>query len=1509
MTESTEHLREALLALSPSGASGFEGLLAVMLSAITESPFRLAASGSQRGFDGQAAHENDRVCFEGKRYDGDIPRTEVLTKIGDLTIDDRGDVDLWVLGATVPVRTQLVNDARALAARIGVSVLVLDWSTTGLPPLAVALAMAEGPVASFLEEHVQDKAILANARAALKRLRADPALAPHSSRLKAQILDPSAGAAVARDINERWFSEALGNKRRARIALGQPLCPGDPASDALDRPALVGRVTGFLSGIPDGKVIAVLGGEGFGKSWLVGQSWLSLREKPLMLFLTAEDFASNPPTSEYLFILVRKLIVQTGGQLSRESESRWLRKLVRWRTAPTPDTPRLVVVIDGLNQRPAVDWAKVIDGISYELERIGGRLMVTARSPYYSARVKRRVDADVTEVDVPEWTEPERDLILNTRNIKGAELQPAVAKSLRNPRLLGIALEQLRSAQIKALQELTVSRLMFEHIRAHERDAPVHRPAYEFAGHLENHAKEIRTRLASQQRDDVGVFDADLQAVADGRFFRPVPGDPSRYTITEEGLPLALGFALVDELRKALSSDRDLSETFETTIEPLAALDQTADIVLSALTIACLNDECPSAIGIALVDAFARLQNPSADMFPAFASFAPKRPDLFMAAAKHISLSSAHVPCFDWVQGALFAAKKNDEAWATMTPMLVEWLSTLSLVPAQWFRSHLSPDERRRKEEYIEERVQALSPSERALLDSLPRNDEGDLGALARLAMTLIAGRPVAPFAKALRNWAFAQAINPELHPFQEFGHLVCLNRTDWERTREATHLEAMEFDKEDSSPSGKWARVRLLLATGHSDDAAKAESLVRELRGDQKAPDASRPLEEHCQTDPCDPASERPSNIAATAQRYREINPAQLRLGSSSSVLDHFFTDARTGLARFEAETAIITHRAFLADVATRTGLSLRQGIIEARAHTALLTPTLAHALAHDNLTAEVGQEALFVPQFRLTAAFPLLSAAEQISLLFSPAVGENLLLDLVGATKPLTEAEFERLLSDAVQRSDEPSQYKLLAIADRTSTPVSTAARVHLRTLLQSGSQRVRTQVLALIAALDDKDLVEAVVQSGWSSSASNDSHELWYGSAVLVEAAVGAVLPHQDAVARIAHSYYGRAAIRVGLDARREISRRIEASIRSAADLPVDFNGPDIELPNRGARSRDLTLFELHEPEPASSDVFAGLQRMSESLEAYAERRRRLEASFISFKEELTRQRASIVLDNLQIEEFDVIVAADPTRAASWYTLLTQLASNRLAPVHNIGLLLAHALAANDPEKAVELFATFRRSKPFVRLTFGKAGVTLDQMTLWSAADSALLNSIRFARLDEAASDHELATEVSAALWNHKEALLRDYIQTKLSANRPSEVARAIMVAGFSECSDYNASILEHHKDSKGFLGTACRTAHYSYERNKWAMHWFRSMCEAESGEVFWCSATLFRRIADGRFDVWEWPAWDDCSPAFRLFWPSVERTLKHRMERWKSLREPKLFGSPAPAKAFLAPPEDH
>ena len=76
--EQLDRLREILLALPPSGEDGFEGVFAEALSRISGVPFRLAKSGTQFGIDGAAAHAEDAICFECKRYNKEPPASLIL---------------------------------------------------------------------------------------------------------------------------------------------------------------------------------------------------------------------------------------------------------------------------------------------------------------------------------------------------------------------------------------------------------------------------------------------------------------------------------------------------------------------------------------------------------------------------------------------------------------------------------------------------------------------------------------------------------------------------------------------------------------------------------------------------------------------------------------------------------------------------------------------------------------------------------------------------------------------------------------------------------------------------------------------------------------------------------------------------------------------------------------------------------------------------------------------------------------------------------------------------------------------------------------------------------------------------------------------------------------------------------------------------------------------------------------------------------------------------------------
>lgn len=117
----------------------------------------------------------------------------------------------------------------------------------------------------------------------------------------------------------------------------------------------------------------------------------------------------------------------------------------------------------------------------------------------------------------------------------------------------------------------------------------------EFAKMLQGHAKDILARVRSEVADDLTIFD-NLEPAAEGRFFQWVEGELHRYTLREQGLTYALGLAVIEELHAAIRNGKDAQEALQTVLEPIAALDQTANATVAALTIACLDQRIPEKI-------------------------------------------------------------------------------------------------------------------------------------------------------------------------------------------------------------------------------------------------------------------------------------------------------------------------------------------------------------------------------------------------------------------------------------------------------------------------------------------------------------------------------------------------------------------------------------------------------------------------------------------------------------------------------------------------------------------------------------------------------------------------------------------------------------------------------------------------------------------------------------------------------------------------------------------------
>jgi hypothetical protein len=1513
-----DNLRRALLELKPTGSNGFEGLIGTVLTGITGIPFRHAASGSQHGIDGKAAYQDDGVAFEAKRYDKEqLSRTDVLSKLADIGMHDAGITDLWILGATTPVSTQIQDAARKRAEKDGISVLILDWCDNDLPVLGVALAMAESASRAHLEKNLPPETF-AKVVAALQAFQQCDLFQSYADRLRSELKEPTIGFGTARQANVEWLTEVFSNKDKATTTLGQALSPHDASAyPPIARQDLIDRITPYLTKQPDNTILGVVGGEGNGKSWLVAQSWLSLNKPPLMLVITPEDVERATGQGSPEELLIPKLIEQTNNHTTEAVKEKWGKTLDRWHNIST-DSPRIIVFVDGINQRPRLSWNRILDRLAAYVSGIGGRLIVSSRTAYFDL-LPGALLRPVVEVEVPEWTEVERDQVLSTHNIQGNELNAQVAQSLRNPRILGIALALMEVGEIEKFEEISVSRLLFEHMRRHGRDSETPLRPDEFARRLRDHGTEIIGRIRAAQNEDLNTFEGELEAVADGRFFVPVEGDPWRYTLDERGLTLALGLAVIDKVVAADRNQRDMDATLDEILEPVSALDEMGKVVLASLTSACIDTRYLPRIGAVLVRAFARLQNPEDGDFDPFGALARKRPEAFVLAAEKLCLARAHEPNRDWVEFALVKAAFNSDAWPVIAGYIHKWLAFCSFSPEQSLRAHLSRDpvekveqERAKKQKQIEERLGALCPVERQFLDELEDSGEADIAELWHLAFKLSAGKPLAPFASSFTKWCFAFAINPPFGaPYKEFLNLVRFNRLDWSETRAAIVEDCAWLDSAEISNTGKWALVGMLRATGAIDEAEREARLVAEFT---KGRDFKGRwlVEEYCASDPCDPHSRKPANVAKTAASYKAIDVSKLRRHLSHTGDDLFFVKARPGIVRFEPEVAIAKHEELIDDIVDRTGFPLRQGLFELHDDNALLGRAQALRLldAGVKVASEPGDETLSetdrftVDLYSKITAFPLIEAEEQLGAIISDPMNTSRYLDLLEVAKPIGAKKFDDLLKQACDDEDEEIQRRILAFGPLRQGTVTERLRACCVSLVSSASEEVRANALRFIHYLDDEELLRFVVDSSWSAQRLEDadSHEAWRGSLVVIRAAERGIVPEDEAMVRIVPQAYGRASRKLGAQTVQNMALSVDAAIQCAASATISKPTPQIDLTLQNESEEEPNRYQVSDRPSNNDDPIERLREFPESTRAFEERQERLRNALETVKAELDDKKARMVLESFTLSEFRVLAESEPGLLEKWYQFYSELPRHKAETIHNFGLVVAHAMARRCPKKSAQLFAKLEKNEPFVRVRTNAAGTTLDAEALWSAAIDPNLQELCFERLNDAANDHELALEVLAALTTGREGLLRDYIELLLATAEPAWTCRALMVAGFSDSSSYNDQIMSWYEKTSGFIGKAHKAARYAYERNRWAQHWFAMMCESKTASEFWCNSVLFTEVVDGRFEIWKMQNATH-KELFETFWPSVKSNLKPRYKKWAGKREKKLFGEDAPSRLFL------
>ncbi|PKQ03255.1 MAG: hypothetical protein CVT72_15280, partial [Alphaproteobacteria bacterium HGW-Alphaproteobacteria-11] len=552
----------------------------------------------------------------------------------------------------------------------------------------------------------------------------------------------------------------------------------------------------------------------------------------------------------------------------------------------------------------------------------------------------------------------------------------------------------------------------------------------------------------------------------------------------------------------------------------------------------------------------------------------------------------------------------------------------------------------------------------------------------------------------------------------------------------------------------------------------------------------------------------------------------------------------------------------------------------------------------------AEDDHKELFVAsQYSLMIAFPHMTGDEQLATLIDYPKVDNILYATCDLMQGASPKKYEVALEKAYVEGDTVNQFRLMAFAAYTNTGITDRAKAIIGELAASTAKLVRLCAFDAIRRLNDPCLLQRVVTSGWNANlldSTNERHEIWFGSRVLVLAAAKGLISVAACIDRIDLGAYLNFVRALGSEAASAVTARIDIALKKAAGYDVKAALPEIEQ-RIGAGDRP-DLFDVEDRSDPNESVRDSFKRMAEPSTAFYERQERNLNVVRKFEQEITSAGAQLIVHSVTPDLIAAIFAHAPGEVRRWHREFLAMNEEALRAIHNVALPVAQTTAAEDQIGAVLLFEKLTKLDPYVRITIGNARLSLDAVTIWNAGDGDELQNLRFSRLDSARNDAEIACEVLAAIKAGKAEQLRDYVLDRRSREEPAHIAKAIMVAGLCVETPWALETIDSHKDDSGFLSDAYDAAKYAMERHQWAKHWARMMRDAETATDLWRYFVLFATIVDGRFqqdEVKNGPK----PELIGKFGATFNDPIRNRIKKWQGKREKTLFGRKAPDEMFL------
>lgn len=1499
-----------LTGLKHSGAGGFEGLVAILCDSATGQRFRISGSGPQEGQDLRSEPGiGNLIKVEAKHYHkGQLSLRELEGELAQAALAGSG-LDLWVLAASCRINDEHAKTLEADASELNVEVLFLDMGNEGLPRLSVLMASFPEAVERWIGLHASTQP-LEPLKVAFATLRSDPQFGRVAEQLSGKLKHTLLGYEDARRRAMRRFLSVMADRGDCVARFNQDIALRARGARSIDRASINDAFNAWWnSGAPSRKRAVALGEEGTGKTWAAMGWTLSMIEANAMpLLVPFNAYVAAIGENESLEAFLPKLLVDWTQIGTAES---WAGRLRRWFAQPA-EKPIVVVLADGLNERPNINWPTFFRTLEDSQWRDSVCLIASDRPGHWHPNCAMSGLPGFQEIQVAGYTDSELRRALEGTGVELSRIPEQLQSLIRKPRYCKLVASHFDEMEREG--DTSVERLIFldsKHRCEEKRGHPLN--SVQFEDLIRGLAASYRERPHLTRRDIEDLLprrDPEgriYQEIIDGGLLVARESAPSTFTIERTRLVYGLGMLLAEDIGAAglRSSDRELQERIASWFEPHPEMDLKIRICGSALFHALIDDHYPPIARRELLRYWLGLRNWLDEWHETSLQCIVRCPDDFIAIVESFWRSSHDRGAAQDLLGRAFTKYRDDaRVQASLIAAVERWMSVVNRSGPPVLR-HDEARTTKLREDIAARLGGDFKPGTLVTVagESLLVIDDDGLSRLPRLGLLIISAGVRAPYARALARWALAAAVMGAALEYEEAAWVCWLAEDDIESPLLTFASDLLTLD----TSIAHTATHTLLgcLGTARAEGLRRAHPLPesefarkrREAREEDPCVIWEAWSEEDCQR--CIERTDiRPGIVVGklglrlmnpdypvgsvlvprACALMRAINPETLRAQMGRTVEDHTLEELWPLLASRAPDALADYLRGVVRTLPARSQLGKRQLAFWLDEFTILLKSDEAEIILKENsalhaeLIASAGAESghsetQTIEGFLFLAVLPHLPVEQRLrSLLGRPSSAQDL-LDLQQWFEPLPPVAYREALDALHSMSDTLAIGRTLWFLGATRQPLSNRDHNLLVSFMSREDPLIRGACMRFVCMSGDDTLGRRIVDLGTSYVGAPPSWESHWGNQLMC--LFSAYLPFEVAASRVHPAIAGYL-----LEARGNRPAEVElyaetlhhgwqniisATNPNLAGLPIV-----IAKKRRSRLESDLPEFRDEEPQQLK------FKNWTTSWTSGRPPQKSIADAFAALQEDPTP-----ILNQRAREQVEALTAAWTTPALDWFG--RDFSRGALRAIHErfpeflerwiepalatgpdgrtvrlrLGSFLVDVCAVlleRDPARGLQIWEALRREHN-VPVQFN----TTEEAFL--APKGREGNFARDQQMAECSDDLELFNLARLAEAEDRTEWLNQVVQTLITDPALWKRAKGLTLASFSNISTaaFDKLLAQAHI-ADTWIERAVNNMRNNVQANELAQRWYRAYLMEANIDKAWGAYQMMLECGDERFYTW-------------------------------------------------------